>query len=633
MEGTTVTLSDVNGLDICSSSAEVTAVRPGGPAHSSGLTEGMQILKLEYDGSPIAIEDYANPGVLPLTITFKPSPIKVNNDAVVAIKEIGLKNHPEEPLTRHTRGKVVDWDKEKGAVLFKTENHCVWVPVAGGILTGCKPRKEVSDEVLKDVAVLLTQVYSAEGTGLGEEEYAELCKDIGMDNAYENAKDREGKVTPKALRQTAGRLLVEHEQILRDIALSKAAAANIGKTRDTVCAGKAKDAQPASLGSVNIELISKKLASIYAAKNGGVLEELLENLVSPRGTDKLLVLAEASRELLVQKAKHYPGRTQLDLLIMYLYTMAGPDIDQLMQYTDVPEYGGDEWTKYTEEVTPERNGALFSAVNGIMRGVTAPDFDWGCVKKWIKTICHLFYLCVKAEAPMTAKGLARGLAGLPDHVVASHKSLKPGSELHWTAPSSCAIDPEVAHSYIAGTAANAVKKQGGSILFSVGGVARALPLQEISKYPKEAEVLVPPLSSFKVTRVGETKGYLEITLEWQCVSEYISKELLSKIAADAKTGTEMMNHRSDEKDAAAKLLFRKPLGSNQPPPWLPTSPRPGFRIPITTVSPLTPRNKVKPQQKQEVVEPVLDHHSHHIVPCFNIHSPTSTSPRRQRGGH
>eukprot|EP01064_Diplonema_japonicum_P025832 TRINITY_DN37265_c0_g1_i1.p1 TRINITY_DN37265_c0_g1~~TRINITY_DN37265_c0_g1_i1.p1 ORF type:complete len:700 (+),score=173.50 TRINITY_DN37265_c0_g1_i1:278-2101(+) len=600
-------IEDAHGLEIHADSSIVTSVQPGGSSYSSGLTEGMKVLSIRHDNCEIALKDFKNPSLVPFTVTYQHSPIIKNSIVIIAAKEVELKSG--KTLARHTKGFALGFHSTNKQVLAKFQDTVIWIDTK--MVTGGRPHTTLTEEEKRDVAVMLTQAYSSDGVHLEKEEYSELCKDVGMDNMYELAKNDGGKVTSKGLKSTAGRLLSDHEQVLRDIALSKSAAAEIGKTRDTVCAGKAEGMQPTTLSSVNIELTSKKLIAIFSSKSGTVLDELLENFIAPKGTDKLLVLAEASRALFAQKSKFYPGKTQSDLLLMLLYTMAGPDIDQLMQFRDVPQYGGDEWTEYTKSVSPDRNGAMFSAVNGIMRGVSAPDFDWGCVKKWVKTICHLYGLCV-GNAVSADEQLARGLAGLPDPVVASHKTLKPGSELHWTAPSSCAVDPSVAHSYIKGQAANAVKTSGGSILFNVSGVAQALPLQKISKYPKEAEVLVPPLSTLKVKKIGhnEEGGYLDIVLEWESASKHIPNEILKRIGKESKDSTAELVRRSEEKDNAVALLIKKPAAVlSQHPPWLPTSPRPGFRTP-------------------QPASLSLDHHSYHAVTCYNAHSPTS--PRRQR---
>lgn len=95
--------------------------------------------------------------------------------------------------------------------------------------------------------------------------------------------------------------------------------------------------------------------------------------------------------------------------------------------------------------------------------------------------------------------LYRGLAGLPPHVREAHSKLAEGDEIQWAAPSSCAANPKISRDYVRGAAANATKASGGTVFFTIEqGTQSGLPLQDISKYPREAEVLLPPLTHFEV---------------------------------------------------------------------------------------------------------------------------------------
>eukprot|EP00754_Rhynchopus_humris_P020503 Rhum_TRINITY_DN14699_c2_g1::Rhum_TRINITY_DN14699_c2_g1_i7::g.108433::m.108433 len=81
-----------------------------------------------------------------------------------------------------------------------------------------------------------------------------------------------------------------------------------------------------------------------------------------------------------------------------------------------------------------------------------------------------------------------------------------------------------------GNAANAQKKKApadgddsscDSIFFSVEGDIPGLPLSDLSKYPKEAEVLLPPLSSLRVKRTTTgtpTKGCLALATEFSAAT-------------------------------------------------------------------------------------------------------------------
>ena len=272
----------------------------------------------------------------------------------------------------------------------------------------------------------------------------------------------------------------------------------------TVCADKQ------NTDSITSCIVSEKAASIlsrwiakeWAGKTGTILDELLDNLHAPINTSqaKLNTIKAASKLLLKRAVSNGSSDySKLELFVMALYTMAGPDIDRLMGFKDTPREGSKAWTDYTP-----RNQPMFRVVNSAMRtagtsGVLQPSkYPWKEIRQWVKSIVLLTSLASQQGRYV----LSRGLAGLPQSVVDDHVSLQQGDRLIWTAPSSCALDPTVSQSYIEGTATNAVDESGGSILFKVVSTC-GLPLQFISKYPKEAEVLLPPLSELRLRNVKE----------------------------------------------------------------------------------------------------------------------------------
>ena len=288
-------------------------------------------------------------------------------------------------------------------------------------------------------------------------------------------------------------------------------ASAIDKLATGVCDEK-KEQFYASVTEDDIRTFAGKLAAEWRTKPGDVVDELVENLKTPDTVhSKLAVVAEAARHLHETRGQHYPQRNRAELLVMALYTMAGPDIDALMTFENVPVYdeGNKEpWDAYTKQYSKERNGAIFSSINWAMRTAADPKKEgsdegaqaWDACKKWIKYITLLLSVCVQVETQHEAAGaeLARGLAGLPEEVVDAHKALTSEDTLSWPSASSCAFDRSVSESYVKGDAANATKQKGGAILFLLKEARWGVSLQAISKYPKEAEMLLPPFAKFSL---------------------------------------------------------------------------------------------------------------------------------------
>ena len=520
----------------------------------------------------------------------------------------------------------------KIAVPSTPEHNIFWVDrqcISGiGRLRDFEPQRATPVAVQikgEDVARLLITAYSDEGSDtLSREDYEDLCRDTGLSDDFDAMKDKAtGMVTTRSLRRKADRLLQENEEVLREIALSKRAAKMTLQTSDEVCDAKAGGAAMPTLSSLQADLpaVAKRLSSAFTNKPKGVLEELCWNLVAPPHVDKLLLLSEAAAQLARTKGGLYPGKCKVQLLLMVLYTMSGPDIDALMGYNDVPDYAKEKekWKAYTEE-NKDRNKALFSEVNGLMRGVAdIAKCDWRAVSRWVKCICHLHALCTSSrQTDCTRTPLSRGITGLPGSVVSAHTLLKPGDSFTWTAPSSCAVDPKIAVDYLMGNAANAqtpgsgggAKGERDSILFSVEGKIPALALSSISKYPKEAEMLVPPLSSLRLKKaVSGTPhaGCIKLQSEWQSAAALDT--IQTALTKEASEGSSAMDRRSSQKDDRVKKFLLTQRRHMEPPPWLPTSPRPGF---VAANPP----------------PPTADHQMVNSIVCANVLA--STSPKRQR---
>eukprot|EP01062_Namystynia_karyoxenos_P039208 TRINITY_DN2852_c0_g1_i1.p1 TRINITY_DN2852_c0_g1~~TRINITY_DN2852_c0_g1_i1.p1 ORF type:complete len:925 (+),score=355.02 TRINITY_DN2852_c0_g1_i1:100-2775(+) len=326
--------------------------------------------------------------------------------------------------------------------------------------------------------------------------------------------------------------------------------AALDKTSDGVCAEK-RDQQYASIDASQVRAFADRLVDEWRRKDGDVVDELVTNLAAPDSIrSKLAVLAEAGRHLQQTKSSCYPGRNRVELLVMALYTMAGPDIDALMTYDDAPvfdEKHPEVWEQYCKQHGKTRNGAVFSAINWAMRTGADPkqagDEAWGTIRKWIKYICLLLALCAQEEPSVAPDGarLARGLAGLPAVVFDAHRSMTSGEALHWPAASSCALDRHVSESYIRGEAANATKLAGGSVLFLISAARWGVLLQSISKYPKESEMLLPPLFSFDVEAVrAEASLPGSLVIDLKCKGHSAPTDFVDQVLRAAKQSADRL---------------------------------------------------------------------------------------------
>eukprot|EP00659_Diplonema_papillatum_P014035 gene14035-21467_t len=323
---------------------------------------------------------------------------------------------------------------------------------------------------------------------------------------------------------------------------------------DAVCHEKESAAKlpdelvsPAVAGS-----LSRWLAREWASKPGSVLTELVQNLSAPK-RNKLQVIAWTA--VVLQERSELDGYYVLELFVMALYTMAGSDIDALMGYRDAPtDPASADWDRYIP-----RNGAMFRTVNSAMRAAASllakpgaideTGYPWTDLRRWVKTIMVL------ASASNRATGdfaLTRGLTGLPKDIVAAHKKLAEGDAMVWPAPSSCALDPTVSWSYVLGSATNSVKKTGGAIMFEVTSGC-GVPLQSVSRYPKETEVLLPPLSELEVQRVKQGGGVVMVEATIRPNGHAALREATDGARDEAKRGSEFLDAACGDVSKAALL--------------------------------------------------------------------------------
>eukprot|EP00756_Hemistasia_phaeocysticola_P054010 Hpha_TRINITY_DN29958_c0_g1::TRINITY_DN29958_c0_g1_i1::g.131945::m.131945 len=101
----------------------------------------------------------------------------------------------------------------------------------------------------------------------------------------------------------------------------------------------------------------------------------------------------------------------------------------------------------------------------------------------------------------------RGLSDLKPETVEAMRRLRKGQFVGWVAPTSVSLKEEVARSF--------TKYTETSVLLDLRGVKDCIPLQEVSMYPQEKEVLIAPFSTWSVERVNvEEGGLVQVTLRW-----------------------------------------------------------------------------------------------------------------------
>ena len=282
-----------------------------------------------------------------------------------------------------------------------------------------------------------------------------------------------------------------------------------------------------------VALFLAKACADKVAQHGGmtVLEELMENLVTqyPKGSDahfrdSLIRLSCGART--ISERANVKTCTMTEVLLLWLYTAHGVDIDALMGF-DVPDPDDDdEWTTYVKQhktnshtsADRTRNGCIFGEVNWAMReGGMCDTLEQmspavtALLRKWCLYIVTLIRIIDVQKGVDLTKSmervprLYRGFGGQNEEAFAS-MTTKNG-KLFWPAFSSCACDRAVSISYIDGSAKNAVAQEGNAILFNIEDWnGSGVPMWHISQYPDEREVLLSPMALFNIKRVESDPG-------------------------------------------------------------------------------------------------------------------------------
>eukprot|EP00756_Hemistasia_phaeocysticola_P014755 Hpha_TRINITY_DN15358_c6_g1::TRINITY_DN15358_c6_g1_i1::g.87511::m.87511 len=271
----------------------------------------------------------------------------------------------------------------------------------------------------------------------------------------------------------------------------------------------------------------------YDEKEGDVVLELLHNLRMPlhrdgvstrlQGLSRLANLANAlSMDHNVQSSP-LSECSLVELLCLRLYTQRPIDIDRDFGFGGVPPppHAGEpgfitiarqEYEKRFEDwnwkgnPSLKRNGSVFGPVCAALRDLGPggkKDFaSWTVLKRWVKWVCTIAAVTALPRGQYSALWRGIGAGGVSAAVVEQHRELREGGLLAWPALSSSSMDREQSELYMRGAAANSTcapsDARPGTLLFQIVNACWGVPLAPLSAYPAESEILLPPLSVFRV---------------------------------------------------------------------------------------------------------------------------------------
>eukprot|EP01065_Artemidia_motanka_P013047 TRINITY_DN1719_c0_g1_i1.p1 TRINITY_DN1719_c0_g1~~TRINITY_DN1719_c0_g1_i1.p1 ORF type:complete len:761 (+),score=263.93 TRINITY_DN1719_c0_g1_i1:118-2400(+) len=312
---------------------------------------------------------------------------------------------------------------------------------------------------------------------------------------------------------------------------AKAAASRLNRGVLNLKTGRLRPAQESSETDA-VERMSQCcewLEEEYDEKGGDVVDELLENLRMPED-----VSADAAADRLAALARSLAGDDKVqrsplgecclaELLCLRQYTERPIDVDRDLGFQDVPPppHRGEaasqvlarstyeqQWEDWNWSGSPptKRNGSIFGPVCAALRdlgpGGTSSAASAAVLRRWVKWVCTI--AAVTAQRRPSYQTLFRGIGagGLSREVVEQHRALHSGGLLAWCALSSTSLDAQQSEEYMRGTAANSTSKptphRPGTLLFHIEGAKWGVPLEPLSAYPAEHEILLPPLSVLRV---------------------------------------------------------------------------------------------------------------------------------------
>eukprot|EP01065_Artemidia_motanka_P006884 TRINITY_DN1336_c0_g1_i3.p1 TRINITY_DN1336_c0_g1~~TRINITY_DN1336_c0_g1_i3.p1 ORF type:complete len:1101 (+),score=389.86 TRINITY_DN1336_c0_g1_i3:1657-4959(+) len=280
---------------------------------------------------------------------------------------------------------------------------------------------------------------------------------------------------------------------------------------------------------------AERLIRWYKAKPGDVVDEIVENLRVPEGSDaihRLGIIANVLRQE-PRVARSFRDLCLAELLAVRGYTQKPIDIDRDVGWVDAPlpqasnesstatlareqyekRFSDWGWAEQRDGVRC-RNGSLFGIVCSAMRdqgpGGSKQQWSEDALKKWVKWLFTLAACCADVDTEVAEVWRGLGGGGLPGFVVDNHRTMKEGDALGWPAPSSTSHDFRASYEYMWGTAANSTGRPNterpGTCMFRMSSVLTGRELVDISQYPAEAELLLGPFTIFRIDSVEEEQS-------------------------------------------------------------------------------------------------------------------------------
>ena len=338
----------------------------------------------------------------------------------------------------------------------------------------------------------------------------------------------------------------------------------------------------------------KVLERELEAKPGDVLDELMGHLVAPDfdvpdpAARKLEILAEAAGFL--RGASHqsgpelypsaspphahslpYPELNLMDLLLLRLYTVEGPEVDNLLFHNDVPSFLNVGAYKTYKEGPAARNKTLAATLEAVLARVNEDGKREGEIdeavltelRPYLKIICLLLSLSSEQHTSDAApEGGVTLCAPIPDAMFARlSTALRAGSEdgkrrrKRFLQLTPILASTEVLPSSHAGggdDGSGADRAEPQKMLFMTN-VRHGRYLQNISMFPKERTCLVAPGCFFDLVPDQFGSPFSVVVKALDRLSSPHLSSLILKAKADSARAAARLEQVIAERDATSAL--------------------------------------------------------------------------------
>ena len=276
-----------------------------------------------------------------------------------------------------------------------------------------------------------------------------------------------------------------------------------------------------------METLASSVLSLWRLKPGSVVDELAENLIfppeigqiphgnftchSPAKFAYIYTLAEGAKERC--RSQFCKSKSSLLILVLVLYCCEGPDIDRLVGFSDAPQprqqtsKSNNEWEAYQQKVGGTRNPSIREVIERslhIMANLEDGDTEASeqvqeSMLKWVKVLGGLLAAIDTTGTTMSNK-LTHCSTGVSLGLVDEYKR---GERLiGWPFPLSTSRNDNVLRTFAECT--------GDGICHVIHSAYDMITLSDVSLYPGEEEVLLPPFSIFSIDSSKEASAGLVV---------------------------------------------------------------------------------------------------------------------------